>query len=80
MHLSRTSFWSVVALLWQIDVNETRDVGEEERERDLEESSFLELGRKSIIYWGYVLLYVGAKGDWDFRISDLVKNPDGTDI
>ena len=23
---------------------------------------------------------VGAKGDWDFRISDLVKNPDGTDI
>ena len=23
---------------------------------------------------------VRAKGDWDFRISDLVKNPDGTDI
>ena len=23
---------------------------------------------------------VGAKGDWDFRITDLVKNPDGTDI
>ena len=22
----------------------------------------------------------GAMGDWDFRISDLVKNPDGTDI
>ena len=22
----------------------------------------------------------GAKGNWDFRISDLVKNPDGTDI
>ena len=22
----------------------------------------------------------GAKGDWDFRISDLVKNPDGTYI
>ena len=22
----------------------------------------------------------GAKGHWDFRISDLVKNPDGTDI
>ena len=22
----------------------------------------------------------GAKGDWDFRISDLVRNPDGTDI
>ena len=25
-------------------------------------------------------LYLGAKGDWDFRISDLVKNPDGNDI
>ena len=23
---------------------------------------------------------MGAKGDWDFRISVLVKNPDGTDI
>ena len=23
---------------------------------------------------------MGAKGDWDFRISDLVKNPDGIDI
>ena len=22
----------------------------------------------------------GAKGGWDFRISDLVKNLDGTDI
>ena len=22
----------------------------------------------------------GAKGDWDIQISDLVKNPDGTDI
>ena len=22
----------------------------------------------------------GAKGDWDFQISDLVKNPGGTDI
>ena len=22
----------------------------------------------------------GVKGDWDFRISDLVKNPDGSDI
>ena len=26
------------------------------------------------------MLNVGAKGDWDFRISDLVKNPDVTDI
>ena len=23
---------------------------------------------------------LGAKGDWDFRISDMIKNPDGTDI
>ena len=23
---------------------------------------------------------VGAKVDWDFRISDLVKNPDETDV
>ena len=23
---------------------------------------------------------LGAKGDWDFRISDLVKNPDETGI
>ena len=23
---------------------------------------------------------VGAKGDWDFQISDLIKNPDGSDI
>ena len=22
----------------------------------------------------------GAKGDWDFQISDLINNPDGTDI
>ena len=22
----------------------------------------------------------GVKGDWDFQISDLVKNPNGTDI
>ena len=22
----------------------------------------------------------GMKGDWYFRISDVVKNPDGTDI
>ena len=31
----------------------------------------------------YILLYItsrGVKGDWDFQISDLVKNPDGTDI
>ena len=27
-----------------------------------------------------LLLLLGAKVDWDFRNSDLVKNPDGTDI
>ena len=27
-----------------------------------------------------MILYKGKKGDWDFRISDLVENPDGTDI
>ena len=26
------------------------------------------------------MIYMGGKGDWDFRISDLVKNPDGTVI
>ena len=26
------------------------------------------------------MAYLEAKGDWDFRISDLVKKPDGTDI
>ena len=29
----------------------------------------------SILY-----IYMKAKVDWDFRISDQVKNPDGTDI
>ena len=28
----------------------------------------------------YLMFHKGAKGDWDFRISDLVKNLDGTDI
>ena len=27
-----------------------------------------------------LIIVTGAKGDLDFRISDLVKNPDGTDI
>ena len=27
-----------------------------------------------------ILLLLGAKDDCDFRISDLVKNPDGSDI
>ena len=28
-----------------------------------------------IIYYYYYYYYYGAKGDWDFRISDLVKKP-----
>ena len=28
----------------------------------------------------YIISGMGMKGDWDFWISDLVKNPDGTDI
>ena len=35
-----------------------------------------------MIYYKYILHYITflAKGNWDFRIYDLVKNPDGTDI
>ena len=33
-------------------------------------------GSEIIIY----ILGLGAEGDCDFRISDLVKNPDGTGI
>ena len=33
--------------------------------------------RNMITHWRYG---TGAKGDWDFQISDLVKNPGGTDI
>ena len=28
----------------------------------------------------YYICKQGAKGNWVFRISDLVKNPDGTDM
>ena len=27
-----------------------------------------------------IVAYSIMKADWDFRVSDLVKNPDGTDI
>ena len=39
--------------------------------------------RHTIILYIYIYIlytYMRAKGDWDFRISDLVTNPDGTDI
>ena len=28
----------------------------------------------------YIYIYIWVMVDWDFRISDLVKNPDGPDI
>ena len=31
-------------------------------------------------YLVYKIFVERSKGDWNFRISDLVKNPDGTDI
>ena len=34
---------------------------------------------KQCVFAG-TIINTGAKGDWDFRISDLVKNPDGIDI
>ena len=40
--------------------------------------------RNYVKFVGYLFssLYVKiwVKGDWDFRISDLTKKPDGTDI
>ena len=43
---------------------------------------FIKLGSTSYIIKYITLHYITlrAKGDWNFRISDLVKNPDGTDI
>ena len=35
---------------------------------------------KYLLQYYHNLRKKGAKGDWDLRISDLVKNPDGTDI
>ena len=32
------------------------------------------------MYYEHAYAYAGAKDDWDFWISELVKNPDGTDI
>ena len=44
----------------------------------------IDFGIQHTIYiYIYIYIYInlrGAKGDWDFRISDLVKNPDGTNI
>ena len=34
----------------------------------------------SIQLYYIVLTRGGETGNWDFRISDLLKNPDGTDI
>ena len=35
----------------------------------------MDIGNLRVLY-----CYMGAKVDWDFLISDVVKNPDGTDI
>ena len=33
-----------------------------------------------IVTYYYYIIIIGAKGDWDFLISNLVKTPDGSDI
>ena len=38
------------------------------------------LNRYYFVLFLLIILQTGAKGDWDFRISDLVQNPEGTDI
>ena len=38
------------------------------------------MSRKLINQLNYNFVFSGAKGDWDFWISDLVKTPDGTVI
>ena len=40
------------------------------------ELCILQRGREITV----IIATEGAKGDWDFRMSDLVNNPDGTDI
>ena len=40
----------------------------------------LSLGRTLMMMMMMMISPKGAKGDRDFRISHLVKNPDGTDI
>ena len=42
-------------------------------------SSLLVFSGASLFYQ-YAILVIGAKGDWDFQISDLIGNPVGTDI
>ena len=42
--------------------------------------SFAFFKNEIITGFGSIMPYLEAKGDWDFRISDVVKNPDGTDI
>ena len=39
----------------------------------------LKRSRHTVFYDGH-RFGGGAKGNWDFWISDLVKNPDGADI
>ena len=37
-------------------------------------------GQNTLMMMMMMMIHKGAKDDWDFRISDLVKNPDGTDV
>ena len=41
---------------------------------------FLDVLPKNLMNFERFNLDIGTNGRWDFGISDLVKNPDGTDI
>ena len=54
----------------------TQNLSKIKRKRRLSEYQYL-LPFSQVLSYFYLL---GVKGDWDLRISDLVKNPDGTDV
>ena len=48
---------------------------------NLNNSIFRIIRAKKIYIFIYLfIIWLEAKGDWDFRISDLVKNADGTPV
>ena len=49
-------------------------------EHKMQKKWFLIISVKKKNIFTFIILTSGAKGEWDFRISDLVKNPDETDI
>ena len=53
----------------------TQNLSKIKRKRRLSEYQYL-LPFSQVLSYFYLL---GVKGDWDLRISDLVKNPVGTD-